>query len=254
MTALSRAQQVQPGSTVRWDRIERDAFASRPEVVGPAPAEPRKLVAKDRWLMGVGLLVAAVVFGSPIWGYVAVAADGSRFATAARDSDPGSTIPVAGAFFGCALVALLAMIVTWFVRGRRKAAGPELGFASLTLVLGSMTALSVWRRGESAGVDDWQLWIIPIIVATVVGGVHALVLLISRLRHEANSRLSFADADLLELRRERAAELDSAEQAAIRADLEAAITDLEQRGLISGTVAERARRAELGALALAMRS
>lgn len=258
MSALSRSRQLQPGSKVRWDRLERDAFSARPEVLGgvtASSATSKKKPAPWEWPLLIGaVLVAAVAFGSPIWGYVAIAADDSRFARAAPDSDPNSTIPVAGAFFACAFIVLVALIVAWFARRRPKSAGFELGFAGVTLVLGAMTALAVWRKGVEADVVTWQMWIIPVVAATVLSGIYTFALTVRRLRHQSNSKLSFDDADLLEASQRCAAELDSAEQADIRADLDAAIADLEQRGIITRTVAEQARQVELGGLALNMKS
>ncbi|MCL3836491.1 hypothetical protein [Aeromicrobium duanguangcaii] len=254
MSALHRARQLQPGSTVRWDRLERDAFSAHPEVLaGPksgssGPPKPRE------WLLLAPLgLLAAVVAGAPIWGYVAIAADGSRFATAAPDSDPSVTIAVAGSFYACALVVVLSHIVIWLRNGRPKAR-MDLGYLGITAVLGAMTTLSVWRRGTAGGVETWDRWIIPVVLATVVSGVHACVLLVIKLRHEASSALSLEGSDALDARTARAAELDDAEQATIRADLDAAIADLERRGIITTAVAARARSLDLGALALTMMS
>jgi hypothetical protein len=57
---------------------------------------------------------------------------------------------------------------------------------------------------------------------------------------------------LLKQRRESVEQLSDDDRAAIRRDLDAAITDLTTRGLISDSEAERARGTELGGLALRM--
>ncbi|QEE62106.1 hypothetical protein FVA74_11395 [Salinibacterium sp. dk2585] len=257
MKARARARQLQPGSTVRWDRIERDAFAGHPGVVydapGPTTSKEKKKMRRRDWFLTVPLfIIVAAAVGSPIWGFVAIAADGSRFATAARDSDPATTIPVAGAFFACALLVLLSLMIAWLVRGRPRAAGFEFGYSVITLILSIMAAFSISRRGEMGGVEGWDLWVLPAVACIIVGGLFAFVLSVIRLRHQAASTLSFENADLLESRTEKAKELSDTERAAIRADLDAAIADLEERGIICATTAERARRAPLGGLSLTL--
>ncbi|WP_313408717.1 hypothetical protein [Aeromicrobium sp.] len=123
MSAEDRARQVQPGSTVRWDRLERDAFAAHPEVLTGVQRKSKRTPARREWWFAVlALVLAAVVFGSPIWGFIAVAERGSRFSSYPLHANPHDTIPVAGAFYVCALVVLLATIGAWFRQGGRSTA------------------------------------------------------------------------------------------------------------------------------------
>ncbi|MCW4384965.1 hypothetical protein OH146_04165 [Salinibacterium sp. SYSU T00001] len=196
-------------------------------------------------------VIAAVVLGSPIWGYVAIAADGSRFATAAPDSDPAATIPVAGSMFLATFLSLAILAIAWLVGGRRFD-GFTFGYSLVALVLALMASLSISARGRAAEVASWEFWVIPPIASAALGALLALVMFVLRLRHQASDSLSFKAANLLADRRDRLASISADETARIRSDLEAAIADLEQRGVITPATAARAREIELGGLGLRM--
>lgn len=254
MSARALAAKTQPGSTVRWDRLERAAFAAHPSVLGEGGA--KKKVRKNNWNLIWGIPLVIFYFFcylAPIWGTAAISV--SRFQTYRQD--PEETIPLSGTLFVFALALLLVSIVHWLVKGR-----PRNGFyevqAALAFTLGGLSAAAVRMNGLNHSVESWRTWIIPIIVTIVLAVIFFVLLRIARASEIRRSR---SDGDgglppnkiqLLKQRREQIALLSDSVQSAIRSDLESAITDLERRDLISAADAERARAAELGGLALRM--
>jgi hypothetical protein len=254
--ARDLAAKVQPGSTVRWDRLERAAFAGHPSVL--AEGGPKKRVRKNNWNLIWGIPLVILYFFSylaPIWGTAAISV--SRFQTFRQDTE--ETIPLSGTLFIFALALLIVSIVHWFFKGRRRNGFYEVQ-AALAFTLGGLSAAAVRMNGVNDSVEGWELWIIPVMATVVLGAVFLVLLLIARLAESRRSGPASSGGDalpankiqVLKHRRELVAQLTEADRAAIRDDIESAIDDLERRGLISAAEADRARGAELGALALRM--
>lgn len=265
MSARNAAAKVQPGSTVRWDRLERAALSEHQSVLDKVWPSLDKKVHKFwawnlLWAIPVVILYLACYF-APVWGAAAMGVNG-RF-TGARDMDPEQAIPLAGIFYVIALVMSLISFVHWLITGRRRNGFYQVQ-AWMVLVLGAITALRVTYKGEGDSVESWQMWLIPVGAAVVFAAIvlvcHLVVNLSRDVRMESNSRSSAsAEAtlppnklELLKQRREQVARLSDAERAALRLDIDAAINELAHRGVITEAEAERARDAELGALALRM--
>jgi hypothetical protein len=116
-------------------------------------------------------------------------------------------------------------------------------------------------NGLNSNVESWQTWIIPIMSTVVLAAVFLVLLIVARAsqgaRAQSTTQAGAGDVPpnkiaVLKRRRERVAALSDHERASIMNDIESTIDDLEHRGLISAQEAERARGAELGALALRM--
>jgi hypothetical protein len=182
----------------------------------------------------------------------------SRFQTYRQD--PEETIPLSGTLFLFALLLLVVSFGHWIITGRRRNGFYEVQ-AALALTLGGLSAAAVRMNGLDKEIDSWQTWIIPIIVTVVLATVFLVLLVIARVSQGARAKSKPRDEgddvpsnkiELLKRRRERVAALSDAERASIARDIVSSIIDLEQRGLISAHEAERARGAELAALALRM--
>jgi hypothetical protein len=257
VSARALAAKLQPGSTVRWDRLERAGFAAHPSVLEDGGAKPK--VRKSKWNLIWGIPLVILYFFcylAPIWGTAAISV--SRFQTYRQD--PEETIPLSGTLFLFALLLLVVSFGHWIITGRRRNGFYEVQ-AALALTLGGLSAAAVRMNGLDKEIDSWQTWIIPIIVTVVLATVFLVLLVIARVSQGARAKSKPRDEgddvpsnkiELLKRRRERVAALSDAERASIARDIVSSIIDLEQRGLISAHEAERARGAELGALALRM--
>lgn len=267
MSARNAAAKVQPGSTVRWDRLERAALSEHQSVLDKVWPSLDKKVHKFwawnlLWAIPVVILYLACYF-APVWGAAAMGVHAPFIGGAAPDMDPEQAIPLAGIFYVIAVVMSLISFVHWLITGRRRNGFYQVQ-AWLVLVFGALTALRVTYKGERDSVESWQMWLIPVGAAVVFAAIvlvfHLVASLSRDVRMESNSQSSAsAEADLppnkLELfqqRREQVARLSDAERAALRLDIDAAINELAHRGVITEAEAERARDAELGALALRM--
>ncbi|PWB97478.1 hypothetical protein [Homoserinimonas hongtaonis] len=211
-----------------------------------------------QWAWFIPVVIIAVVFAlAPLLGLVAVSG-GGRFATAAAERPLAETAPFAGVFFLCAVVALVVLIVLWIVRGKP---GVARGFGLYTFVFASLTLAGLLLRGPEESVN--MVWSIPVAIAAGLGGVLTVLLFVDwvrRLRADAARKpgdppvLSPQAAALKEQLQSRLAHLSGSERDAVKSDLDAAIQDLEQRGLITPAEAERAHSTELGGLAIRMGS
>ena len=258
MSARDLAAKVQPGSTVRWDRLERAAFAEHPFVLEDGGA--KKKGHKNKWNLIWGIPLVILYFFcylAPILGTAAISV--SRFQTYQQDA--AKRIPLSGTLFVFALFLLVISFVHWLFTGRRRNGFYEMQ-AGLALVLGGLSAVSIRMFGLNESVDSWQKWIIPVLATVALAAVFLGFLVVAHISQGAQVRSKSGDGtggvlprnkiELLKRRREQIAQLSEGEQAAVKRDIDVSIGDLERRGLISGAEADRARGAELGALALRM--
>jgi hypothetical protein len=259
MSAQKLAAKVQPGSNVRWDRLENAAFAAHPSVLAPGgAANGGTRFGKSYWNLIWGIPVVLVYlfcYTAPVWGAAAISV--SRFQT--YQQDPEQRIPLSGIMFIFVLALLLVNFVRWVVKGRKASGFYEIQ-AVLAVVLGGLSAIAVRMYGLRDSVSSWQVWIVPVLAATIIGAIFLIFLVGARVAQRSRQSSSNASAEtlprnkleLLKQRRESVEQLSDDDRAAIRRDLDAAITDLTTRGLISDSEAERARGTELGGLALRM--
>ena len=254
MNAVELAARISRGSTVPWSRLEHAAFSGYPEAVTTLGAGRKRTKLELLWFVPLVVVVLCVAL-APLAGAV-ILSNGGRWATAARASDPATTIPASGILFGAAAVAMIVLVVHWIVS---KESTLVRGFGLYTALCAAGALVAIDRLGEEHEVASYQLWRIPVAVAAVLGGILGVLLIVDRLtrgrrRTSAPAGLSAAQSELLDARRERVAQLPEAVRDAVRRDLDAAVQDLERRGLITVADAELARSAELGGLALRMAS
>ena len=258
MSARDAAAKVQPGSTVRWDRLERAAFAAHSSV--REDGGTRKKTHKNKWNLIWGIPLVILYFFcylAPILGTAAISV--SRFQTYQQDA--AERIPLSGTLFVFALFLLVISFVHWLFTGRRRNGFYEMQ-AGLALVLGGLSAVAVRMYGLNEPVHSWQTWIISVLATVALAAVFLSFLVVAHISQDARPRSKSGDGtggvlprnkiELLKRRREQVAQLPSDERAAIERDLEDAISNLLRRGLISEVDAERACGAELGALGLRM--
>lgn len=254
MSAQRLAAKAQPGSTVRWDRLEKAAFSDQPSVLAALEGVRRSPQnTKPRWQLFLAASIALVMVLSmlfPILGVAAIAR--GRFQN--YEAPPEEMIPLAGLFYLATLIALLVWIVIWFL-GDRRSSGAALTFSVMTVILGALTAVTMSDRGMESSVDSWESWIVPVVAAIGLAAVFAILQVFAKSKKsqvKIDPESGLPPTKLAELKARRAAVSDLAEtdRLAIKRDLDAAVLDLEARGLITASDADRARSTELGGLAL----
>lgn len=156
MSAQNLAAKVQPGSNVRWDRLENAAFAAHPSVLAPGgAANGGTRFGKSYWNLIWGIPVVLVYlfcYTAPVWGAAAISV--SRFQT--YQQDPEQRIPLSGIMFIFVLALLLVNFVRWVVKGRKASGFYEIQ-AVLAVVLGGLSAIAVRMYGLRDSVSSWQV-------------------------------------------------------------------------------------------------
>lgn len=217
MSAHDRAVQTHTGSSVRWDRLERGAFAAHPEVL-----ERRRVPAWQRAVQVVLIAVWGTLSLAPVWGFAAIGRSGLN----SFDNDAAVWLPRAGMLYVVALVVLVAATAHWLSSGRRKIAYVALQ-SWLTLILGLLTAAAIRIRGVEDSVAGWQTWMYCTFAAVVWAAV--LVGVVPFTSRFGPAEITAHERTLLATRRERVMRLSDLEREAVRADLTSAIDDLQQR-------------------------
>ena len=261
MSARIMAAELKSSSEVDWARLERAAFVEHPTIVEESGGRARnesKLGFVLTIIAGIPLaLIYLACYTAPIWGYAAVY-DG-MIASAAAPPDYETAVPVTGIFFMIAAVLLVVSTIHWLVTGRRRNGFYQIQ-AGLALVLGAAAGFAVFSNGIRENVTDWQLWIIPVVVAAGLGALFLILHLLASRKRKAQAlkgsesvienSLSLRDVMQQRKRRKRVAALSEEQQRRIRHDLTASFDDLERRGLITSAQSRYVRGIELGALAL----
>lgn len=191
------------------------------------------------WLL-LPLLLAVV---APVIGFAALLGDPLGY----HRLDGDASVPIAGASFGVAAVVQVIAAVLW-LRGPRPRDRQLLllGFGTALFA-----ALSWWVMGSAAslasvaGAGGWRTVVLVAGVLGLVLGV--LVLALGRGGAAAAVAGAGAPADRDALAAVLAA-IPVDELRSIRDDRDAAIALLAERGRLDASIAERARRAELGTL------
>lgn len=255
MSALELASRATSEHPVRWRAIETAAFEDHPEIVAALRSVPRVSSGNRGFLLALPLiLLIGIVYAAPVWGFTTLIGD--RFGRA--DPDPFVVVPTAGVIFAVGLLFLLINFGIWLARGRTRSGGSE-GQAGIAAVLGILSTVIAAVMAQRASVPAWGLWILPIVASAVVGVLFYVLLLQARRREPKTSIAQVPDGPAVDTSPEfiatvqgRIRTLDPVEQAAIRRDIHAAISDLEARGVVTVREAALARGAELGELAARM--
>ena len=280
MTAEGYASTLVPGDAVRWRALEVQAFLDYPrvlKVLDPSRKYHSKAEVGNKAVRAVGtaakntltvigvllFILGIVVFVFPVAIGLTVLV-GGRFAQAPIPVDVA--LPIAGIIFAYQLVALLISFVLWVRGGKQKDAFRETQ-AGAGAIFGVVSCIVAVVRDATASVPVWPGWAIIILVSTAFAIVFTVMLLNARAearREPASTKstgakggagangVSGAAVEPLKLVRLEVEKLPDTDQAAIRADLSAAIDDLRTRGVISDRDAEWAQGADLGKLALRM--
>lgn len=254
MSARAWAASVQ--RDVTWSQLEVEAFAQYPDIreqLDPTHRFGRirgGSTGRRRWRAVAMFVLAIGGFLAPIAGF-AILLDGRA---GRADIDRAFAVPVGGILFGVALVCLLADLVVTLVQGLRWSRLRAV-YAGMVLAVGLISTPVAALR--SADVPGGALYVALVASTTVVAfGVSILAIRAYRERDPVQPSRSHAAADGLAARLARidalVERLTPAQQAAIRADIAAALADLRRRELMSPELFERAENAQLGHLVIAL--
>ena len=205
----------------------------------------RVAAAKGSGMAGLWLMLPALLaLIAPLIGLAAILGDPLGF----HRMDASTSVPIAGVCFAIAAV-VQAVAIVWWLRSRRERQGTLLLLAFGTAVLAATTWWVMGTASSLQGFDGAATWRIPVLVAGALAVVFGLLLL--ALGHapsddaERDAALRAHDGDAL---RAALARIPDAELQQIRADRDAAIELLAERGRLPRPIADRARQGELGTL------
>lgn len=258
-----------PKTTVNWDDVERTAFAKHPNVVAqlkPTSGKNKKPNMLLGAIVGIPLVLVYLFFWtSPIWGLAAVI--DSRFHNYRQD--PAEQIPVGGTLFIFALAMVLFNIIHWFIVGRkRKNNGLAHTQAGMTVVLGFFATLVVAMKGTEHAVDNWQLWILPIISSTILGLILFFMIFLADLKRKSSkNNIPTTKPETMEVATDlppnmverfkqikaELNELSDEEKQEVQTKLTKSINRMVRRGTITQNEADKASRISLGELGLRMK-
>lgn len=267
-SAVAAAAILHPGDAVDWRALETAAYARLPamadridmlhEYHAKRKPVPRIIVFPGKVaFVAMIIVLAIVVWFSPIIGFVILL--GNRYG--GEPLDPFVVIPWSATTFAFAFVMLVTRFAGWW-RGGKHTDGLGESQAGTALVLGAFTVALIAARGQTAGVAGWPVAALVVAVCAAAGGVFLVLTLRARAADSRRANLARLKGEPVEKDplptepvKPIAKELRSvsaADQAAVRADIDAAINDLEARGVVTSEDAATARQASLGALALRM--
>lgn len=249
-TALAWADDLSAAADPRLGILEAYALQRHPgalEHMGDDGAGiARVAAAKGGGMAGAWLILPALLaLLAPLIGFAAILGDPLGF----HRMDASTSVPIAGV---CFVIAAAVQVVTavWWMRGARHRDGTLLLLAFGTAVLGALTWWIMGTASAMQGFDGAAVWRVPVLIASVLAlllGV--LVLALGRRadpeRAAQDAARSAHDGDAL---RTALSHVPDDELMQIRADRDAAIALLVERGRLPADVGERARRAELGSL------
>jgi hypothetical protein len=206
----------------------------------------RVAAAKGSGMAGLWLMLPALLaLIAPLIGLAAILGDPLGF----HRMDASTSVPIAGVCFAIAAI-VQAVAIVWWLRSRRERQGTLLLLAFGTAVLAATTWWVMGTASSLQGFGGAATWRIPVLVA----GAHAVDfgLLLLALGHapdrdaaQRDAALRAHDGDAL---RSVLARIPDAELQQIRADRDAAIALLAERGRLPRHLADRARDGELGTL------
>ena len=247
MTATEAAARIQPGSPVRWRDLELAAFREHSGVVRALDPRGRRSAAARSPLRILRIVVVALVALCPVWSFASLL--GGRFIAVQVDGE--TAIPMAAIFTTIGLA--MPLWLAW--RGLSDPAqrrGSLAGIGALYAGIGVVLGILVVARAEPG--QSLALALVPFAATVLVGLVLVVAGALFATRGTSavrTGRASTAGGPLPGVRAA-VARLDEPARAAVRADLETAIMDLERRGVVDRGAAAAARRADLGLLAVRM--
>lgn len=248
-TAAAWADDLSAAAEPRLGILEAYALQRHPEVLEHMGEDgaglARVAAAKGSGLAGLWLMLPALLaLIAPLIGLAAILGDPLGF----HRMDASTSVPIAGVCFGVAAVVQVIAAV-WWARGPRERHGTLLLLAFGTAILAAATWWVMGTASSLQGFGGAAMWRVPVLAAGALAVVFGLLLLVLGRRpdpsadHDAAMRAQ--DVDVLRAALYR---IPGDELQGIRADRDAAIALLVDRGRLPSGLGDRARRSELGTL------
>ncbi|MCM3697512.1 hypothetical protein [Microbacterium oleivorans] len=241
---------------VRFGRLETMAFQRHPEIYGAFGADGAATASRTqrpaptagrRALFWVTVVLAIIGALAPIAAIAVISGD--RFDFFRIDAE--TSVPVASVFYGITVVAQIAVLVFWVVRGARWD-GVIAAVVLIAVIFSGFGLVAVPNISAVDGFTQWQPWYPAVVVAFAVSLIATVAVFVRfRVRDEpvdvADEPVEAADPRAVRAAVDR---LPATERDAIRADRDDALEILHSRGLVDETTLERALAQELGTLYL----
>ncbi|WP_306232993.1 hypothetical protein [Agrococcus beijingensis] len=201
----------------------------------------RVAAAKGSGMAGLWLVLPALLaIVAPVIGFAAVVGDPAGF----HRMEASTSVPIAGVCFAIAAVVQLVAAIWWLRSGRARHYMLFI-LAFGTAVLGAATWWVMGAASSFDGFDGAAAWRVPVLIASVLGAAYGVLMLALGRPAGVDEAAAPAGGDGLHAA---LAAIPGDELREIRADRDAALARLVERGKLSAEVAGRAARAELGTL------
>ncbi|QEW01704.1 hypothetical protein [Microbacterium lushaniae] len=254
-SASAWAREHSLAADVRLARVEIIAFRRHPEIYryfGPdgAVTAARALTARRpiaaRAGNGIVALLAVVGVIAPVAAVSAMGGDRFNFFR----MDASQSVPLAGALFAVTALTQLVVLLMWLRKGARFD-GFTLGIVVVALVFSGFGLIGMVNAGALDGYDGWGAWYPAVIAAFLISAGSAIAMM-ARRRHRVPEAVAQPAQPTEGPQAAQAAlrGLGDAELDAIRADRDAALHVLGERGILDPETVARARAADLGTLYL----
>jgi len=263
VTARDVAAKVEPGQDVPWALLETEAFADHPGVAWYLKPDGyrvhfglwRTMVAYTRgvWFL-VAMILIALGYYFPNVVAFAIVVNG-RFGMS--DFDPHFSIPVAGALFGYSALAMAAESAVRLAKEPKDDKGLRQTLAVADVVFGIIGVITISTVGPDNDVAAWPVWAVVTAISTGVAVAYFVAMTVVRRRVTARRKTEGPTVEPLPSKpnnviKRALRRLTEQQRSAARSDIDAAITDLADRGVVADQEASVAREAGLAALAKRM--
>ncbi|GAA2171297.1 hypothetical protein GCM10009846_04630 [Agrococcus versicolor] len=250
-TAVAAASRLEPGAAVRWRDLELAAFSQHPRVTRALDPRGRRSATRPSSMRVVRMIVVALVALCPVWTLATLL--GGRFVDVQVD---GATAVPAAAILTTIGLAVPAWLAWRGLSDPAQRRGSLAGIGAIYLGIGIVLGILVVARADAG--QAIALALVPFAATALIGLLLVVAGAWFALRgrgaqgpHAGRGAPAPVDGPLPVVRAA-VARLDEPARAAVRADLDAAIVDLERRGVIDRAASATARRADLGLLAVRM--
>lgn len=244
-TATAWADDLSAAVEPRLGILEAYALQRHPDALRHMGADgeglARVAAAKGSGMAGLWLFLPALLaIVAPVIGIAVIVGDPAGF----HRMDAASSVPIAGVCFAVAAVVQVVGALWWLRSGRTR----HYMLFMLSFGTAALAAGTWWVMGTASSFDGFEgaaAWRVVVLVAGVLGAAFGVLMLVLGSAAAEAAPREQTDSNGLQ---EALAAIPVDEQQEIRADRDAALAILVERGKLSPETAERASRSALGTL------